>query len=151
MRVTVVVIGRARHEGIAAAVRDYETRAARYWTLEVREIREERGSEAVVVRRREGERLAEAVGARPYIACDEGGKSLTSAEFAEWMRDSRDASRDLTFVIGGAFGLDPAVSGGASMRLSLAQWTLPHELARLVLVEQLYRAGTILRGEPYHK
>lgn len=151
MRVTVVVIGRARHEGIAAAVRDYETRAARYWMLEVREIREERGSEAVVVRRREGERLAEAVGARRYIACDEGGKSLTSAEFAEWMRDSRDASRDLTFVIGGAFGLDPAVSGGASMRLSLAQWTLPHELARLVLVEQLYRAGTILRGEPYHK
>ena len=151
VRVTVVVVGRARHEGIAAALRDYETRAARYWTLEVREIREERGSDAVVVRRREGERLAEAVGAQPYVACDERGRSLTSREFADWMRDSRDASRDLTFVLGGAFGLDPAVSEGATMRLSLAPWTLPHELARLVLAEQLYRAGTIVRGEPYHK
>lgn len=151
VRVTVVVVGRARHEGIAAAVRDYESRAARYWTLEVREIREERGSDAVVVRRREGERLADVVGARAYVACDEGGRSLSSSDFADWMRDSRDAGRDLTFVLGGAFGLDPAVSDGASMRLSLAPWTLPHELARLVLAEQLYRAGTIVRGEPYHK
>ena len=137
VRVTVVVVGRARHEGIAAAVRDYETRAARYWNVEVREIREERGSDAVVVRRREGERLTEAAGARPYVVCEEGGKTLKSAEFAEWMRDSRDAGRDLTFVIGGAFGLDPAVLDGATMRLSLAPWTLPHEMARLVLAEQL--------------
>lgn len=151
MRVTVVVVGRARHEGIAAALRDYETRAARYWNLELREIREERGSDPAVVRRREAERLSEAAGARPFVACEEGGQSLTSAEFAEWMRDSRDSNRDLTFVIGGAFGLDESISARAAVRLSLAPWTLPHELARLVLTEQLYRAGTMLRGEPYHK
>jgi 23S rRNA (pseudouridine1915-N3)-methyltransferase len=151
VRVTVVVVGRVRHEGIAAAVRDYEKRAGRYWTLEVREIREERGSDPVVVRRRESERLAEAAGARPYVACDEGGRSFTSIDFADWMRDSRDANRDLTFVIGGGFGLDPSITGRAALRLSLAPWTLSHELARLVLAEQLYRAGTIVRGEPYHK
>lgn len=151
MRVTVVVVGRARQEGIAAAIRDYESRAARYWTLEVREIREERGSDSVVARRREGERLSEAVSTRPFVACEEAGRGLTSADFADLMRDSRDAGRDLIFVIGGAFGLDQSISVRAAMRLSLAPWTLPHELARLVLAEQLYRAGTILRGEPYHK
>lgn len=151
MRVTVLVVGRPRHEGIAAAIRDYEARASRYWTMEVREVRDERGSAAVVVRRREAERLSEAVGARSFVACEEGGRSLTSAEFADWVRSARDSNRDLTFVVGGAFGLDPSFSGRASVRLSLAPWTLPHELARLVLSEQLYRAGTILRGEPYHK
>lgn len=151
MRVTVVVVGRARQEGMAMAIDDYQARAGRYWTLDVREVREERGSDAVVVRRREAERLSEAMGVRPFVACDEGGRSYTSAEFAEWMRDARDSNRDLTFVVGGAFGLDPTLSGRAAVRLSLAPWTLPHELARLVLSEQLYRAGTILRGEPYHK
>ena len=57
----------------------------------------------------------------------------------------------MTFVIGGAFGLDPVLRDRAGRRLSLAPWTLPHELARLVLAEQFYRAGTIARGEPYHK
>ncbi|HUF66423.1 MAG TPA: 23S rRNA (pseudouridine(1915)-N(3))-methyltransferase RlmH [Gemmatimonadaceae bacterium] len=148
---TVVAVGRARHEGIAAAIGDYERRAARYWNLDVREIREERGSDSTVVRRREGERLAEAVGQRPFVACYEAGRSYTSVEFAAWMRDSRDFSRDVTFVLGGAFGLDESIAEQAAVRLSLAPWTLPHELARLVLAEQLYRAGTILRGEPYHK
>jgi 23S rRNA (pseudouridine1915-N3)-methyltransferase len=151
VRVTVLVVGRARHEGMAVAIRDYEKRAARYWTLEVREVREERGSDAAMVRRHEAARLAEAVGVRPFVACDEGGRAFTSVEFADWMKESRDANRDLTFMVGGAFGLDDSISGRAAMRLSLAPWTLPHELARLVLAEQLYRAGTVLRGEPYHK
>jgi 23S rRNA (pseudouridine1915-N3)-methyltransferase len=57
----------------------------------------------------------------------------------------------VAFLIGGAFGLDESLRDTAQMRLSLAPWTLPHELARLVLAEQLYRAGTLVRGEPYHK
>ncbi len=75
----------------------------------------------------------------------------TSVEFAEWMQRQRELARDVAFVIGGAFGLDARVRAGALSALSLAPWTLPHEMARLVLAEQLYRAGTIVRREPYHK
>ena len=85
------------------------------------------------------------------VACDERGDRLTSADFAALLSRARDAARDVAFVVGGAFGLDDAVRRAAGRSLQLAPWTLPHELARLVLAEQLYRAGTIARGEPYHK
>jgi 23S rRNA (pseudouridine1915-N3)-methyltransferase len=153
MRLTVAVVGKPRNAALRAAIHDYETRAARYWPLDVHEVREERSASlaAGVVRRKEGERLAERVGSSRLVACDASGLSYTSERFAEWLRTERDRDRDLAFVIGGAFGLSEELLGKASLRLSLAPWTLAHELARLVLAEQLYRAGTIVRGEPYHK
>jgi 23S rRNA (pseudouridine1915-N3)-methyltransferase len=67
------------------------------------------------------------------------------------VQEARERARDIAFVIGGAYGLAESLVTSAQLRLALAPWTLPHELARLVLAEQLYRAGTIARGEPYHK
>jgi 23S rRNA (pseudouridine1915-N3)-methyltransferase len=155
MHLLIVAVGKVRAQELAAGIREYEGRAGRYWQLGVVEVKEEsaRARSAEEVRRREGERLLEAVGTgTSIVACDEHGTMLRSAEFAEWLRAERDrAGRDVAFVIGGAFGLADAVLERADMRLALARWTLPHELARLVLAEQLYRAGTILRGEPYHK
>ena len=155
MRVTLAVVGKPRNRSLAAAIEEYETRAGRYWPLEIREVKEESargGTPDGVVRRREGERLRAKVpdGAR-LVACDARGERLTSEEFAGWLGRERDAGRSLTFAIGGAHGLDEQLLAASASRLSLAPWTLPHELARLVLAEQLYRAGTILRGEPYHK
>jgi 23S rRNA (pseudouridine1915-N3)-methyltransferase len=153
VRITLAVVGKPRDQGLAAAIREYETRAARYWPLEVREVREEpaRAGSADLVRQREGERLAERVAARRVIACDPGGEGMTSEAFAAWLQRGREQGRDMAFVIGGAYGLSPELRDRAELRLTLAPWTLPHELARLVLAEQLYRAGTIVRGEPYHK
>jgi 23S rRNA (pseudouridine1915-N3)-methyltransferase len=153
MKVTLAVVGKPRNAALAAAIHEYETRAARYWPLDVHEVREERtGSrDTRLIRQREGERLVERVGAAPIVACHETGKQLTSEKFADWLRDQRDNGRDLAFLIGGAFGLSDDVLSKSRTKLSLAPWTLSHELARLVLAEQLYRAGTIVRGEPYHK
>ena len=154
MRLVVAVVGKARHPALGEAIRDYEERAARYWPLDVHEVREERASGVPVekVIQREGERLAERI---PHhaksIACDVGGKSFNSTQFAEFLRAARDEDSDLAFLIGGAYGLAPSVAAAATMKLSLAPWTLPHEIARLVLAEQIYRAGTIVRREPYHK
>jgi 23S rRNA (pseudouridine1915-N3)-methyltransferase len=151
----VVVVGKARAQMLAAAIQEYETRAARYWPLEIREVREEpaRGVSAAIVREREGERLLAAAGAGTLlVACEDEGDARTSPELASWMSAERErATRDVAFVIGGAYGLSPALRARAAQRLSLSRFTLSHELARLVLAEQLYRAGTIVRGEPYHK
>jgi len=154
MRLVVAVVGKARNQALGEAIRDYETRAARYWPIEVHEVREERGgsSPEKQVREREGARLAEKIpGRASTVACEVGGKALDSREFAEMLRSARDQDRDVAFLIGGAHGLDADLASGSQMRLALAPWTLPHELARLVLAEQIYRAGTIVRGEPYHK
>src|ERR1700686_1119782 len=144
MRLVVAVVGKARNPAVGEAIRDYETRAARYWPLDVHEVREERATGIPVdkVKEREGLRLAEKVPERARtVACDIGGKSLTSAEFAEFLQIAREQDRDLAFLIGGAFGLSSSLTTGSTMKLSLAPWTLPHEIARLVLVEQIYRAG----------
>ena len=154
MRVVVAVVGRARDEGLATAIQEYERRAARYWPLDIHEIREEsaRSASPDMVRDREGERLrAKVADARSVVACDVSGERMTSEQFAKWLQDEREGARGVAFMIGGAYGLSDAVKTSATKKLSLAPWTLPHELARLVLAEQLYRAGTIMRGEPYHK
>lgn len=154
MRLVVAVVGKARNAALGEAIRDYEKRAARYWPLDVHEVREERATGISVdkVKEREGVRLTEKLPERAQtVACEVGGKSLSSRQFAEFLQTAREQDRDLAFLIGGAFGLDSAVAERAATRLSLAPWTLPHEIARLVLVEQIYRAGTIVRGEPYHK
>lgn len=153
MRLLVAVVGKARNRALAEAIREYEERARRYWPLVVHEVKDEpmRGGSVEVVKRREAERLAAVVGDAACVACEVDGRRLSSAEFAAWMQRLREGGRDTAFVIGGAYGLDPRVRARASATVSLSPWTLPHELARLVLMEQLYRAGTIVRGEPYHK
>ena len=154
MRIVVAVVGKPRDAALAAAIREYETRATRYWPLEVHEVREESGRSlsGEQVRRREAERLAGVVPAGAHVvSCERDGQGMSSEEFAQWVQRRREDAKDLAFVIGGAHGLGDAIQRLASTRISLAPWTLPHELARLVLAEQLYRAGTIVRREPYHK
>ena len=153
MRLIVAVVGKPRHESLAAAIRDYEDRARRYWPLHVVEVKEEsaRAATTDLVRQREGERLSTAVGAARLIVCEVGGRPMSSSAFATWVQGLREAASDVAFLIGGAYGLADDLSSRATARVSLSPFTLPHELARLVLAEQLYRAGTIVRGEPYHK
>jgi 23S rRNA (pseudouridine1915-N3)-methyltransferase len=154
MHFVVVVVGKPRDANLAAAIREYETRAGRYWPLQVHEVRDEpaRSGSADLVRDREAERLLAVVpaGAR-VVACELTGRTMASEDFARWMQDLRERAVDVAILIGGAFGLGAAIRARASISIALAPWTLPHELARLVLTEQLYRAGTIMRGEPYHK
>jgi 23S rRNA (pseudouridine1915-N3)-methyltransferase len=154
MRVVVAAVGKPRDAALAAAIREYESRAKRYWPLDVHEVREEPARNAApdIIRQREGARLsAKLPDGAQLVACDPGGVAMTSEEFAQWLQRRREHATNVAFVIGGALGLGDDLRARAALRLSLAPWTLPHELARLVLAEQLYRAGTIVRGEPYHK
>ena len=101
-----------------------------------------------VVEVRDGERAERRVPANAYVSLlDAGGEQLDSPGFARFIAERRMSRRDLCFVIGGPFGID---LDGADHRLSLGAITLPHQLARVVLLEQLYRAHKIIAGEPYH-
>lgn len=154
MRLVIAVVGKPRDRHLAAAIDEYETRAARYWPLEVLEVREARGRGVAPadVKLRESERLMEQLPPRAtVVVCDELGDRLTSSQFASMLNEARERARDVAFVIGGAYGLSDAMRDVATHRVQLAPFTLPHEMARLVLAEQIYRAGTIVRGEPYHK
>lgn len=109
------------------------------------------GASPESVRSRQSEQVLQRVAGMRMVLCDRNGGRRTSEDFARWMQQLREQAEDVAFVIGGAFGVTDALRAAAWSRLSLAPWTLPHELARLVLAEQIYRAGTIVRGEPYHK
>ncbi|MEX2466522.1 MAG: 23S rRNA (pseudouridine(1915)-N(3))-methyltransferase RlmH [Gemmatimonadota bacterium] len=155
MKVAVVVVGRVRGP-LASAVADYEERAARYWKLELVEVDEGvKGgrSEPDRVRTAEAERiLARVPEDLELFALTRDGKGMASATLSRHLQDrALRSAPGVAFVIGGAFGLDGSVLARARKRLSLSPMTLPHDMARLVLAEQLYRAGTIARGEPYHK
>jgi 23S rRNA (pseudouridine1915-N3)-methyltransferase len=154
VKVWVAAVGKPRDAALAAAIREYEARAARYWPLQVVEVREEpgKGIAGEQVMRKEGERLLERLppGVR-LVLCDPGGEAFTSEGFATFLQAQREGAQDVAFVLGGAHGLGDVVRSRPHRRLALAPWTLPHEIARLVLAEQLYRAGSIGRGEPYHK
>jgi 23S rRNA (pseudouridine1915-N3)-methyltransferase len=153
MRFTIAVVGAPRDAALATAIRAYEARAARYWPLRVVEVRDvtARGRTPAEVRAAEGDRLQDATADAALWCCTEGGTALTSTAFAAWMQSLRESARDVAICIGGAFGLAQPLLDRAAGRLALAPFTMPHELARLVLAEQLYRAGTLVKGEPYHK
>lgn len=155
MKVTLLVVGRVK--GVMAdPIQEYEQRIRHYFAFEVIEVKEEsasRGRTPEQVMAAEGERLMARVpeGAR-IVALDRGGTRWSSERLARELEGlAVSAHPGMALVIGGAFGLSQGVLQRADQRLSLSSMTLPHELARLVVTEQVYRAGTILRGEPYHK
>lgn len=155
MKVWVASVGRPGRL-MADVIAEYERRAGRYWNLEVIEVREERAGKGKTdeqVRALEGKRLLERIpeGAE-VVALTRTGAAWSSTELARYLESLAVSARTgAAFLIGGALGLSDTVLARARRQLSLSSFTLPHDLARAVLNEQLYRAGTILRGEPYHK
>jgi 23S rRNA (pseudouridine1915-N3)-methyltransferase len=152
VRLTLLAVGRLRPH-FREAADDYLARLGRYVTIEEREVKEaSRAPSLEVGQRDEHEALAARVpqGSR-LVALERVGKAWSSEELARRLDDWRLTSRPVTFVIGGSHGLAPALLAQADDAWSLGALTLPHELARVVVLEQLYRGFTILRGEPYHK
>ena len=139
MRYHVVAVGRMRDAALRAACNRYLERLRRYAKVEEREVKAEaRILDAVA----EGSCL---------VALAEQGDQWTSAQLADWTARWELEGRDVTFALGGAEALPALVLRGAERIWSLSRLTFPHELARVVLYEQLYRAYTIRRGEPYHR
>ena len=151
MRISIVAVGKPVE--MVSTIREYETRAAHYWRFEVSEVAQARGRVGAEVMRREADSIRPRLRAgHVRVAMTRRGRRLSSVELARWLeRLVAGPERGVHFIIGGAFGLDARLREECDLSLSLSSFTLPHDLARAVLAEQLYRAGTILRREPYHK
>ena len=143
MRVVVVAVGRVKDKALRAVIDEYAARVRRYTTLDEIEL-----ADAPAAKLEAG--FTRATAGATAVALEIGGRALGSEAFAaEVGRLSARAKGVVAFLIGGADGLPPAVSRAAHDRWSLSPLTFPHRVARLVLFEQIYRAMTILRGEPY--
>jgi 23S rRNA (pseudouridine1915-N3)-methyltransferase len=155
LRVDVIAVGKLKEDYWVKACAEYLKRLGRYATLAVSEVpdRAERSSDdAALVLRAEAAHLRQRLEACSMVVMlDSAGKQLTSERIADLLREAQDRGRRLGFVIGGSRGIDEGLKREADLLLSLGAITLPHNLARVVLLEQLYRAFRIINGEPYHK
>ncbi|HET6437695.1 MAG TPA: 23S rRNA (pseudouridine(1915)-N(3))-methyltransferase RlmH [Anaeromyxobacter sp.] len=153
MKLRLLAIGRDRSGLYAPAVAEYAGRLSRYLRFELIELPEARKLAGTPrAREEEGETILARLGPREHlVALDEHGEELSSAGLALRVKRWQERGTDVALVVGGSDGLASEVLSRAKEKLSLSRFTLAHQLARLVLVEQLYRSMTILRGEPYHK
>lgn len=159
MNVTVIAVGKIKESYLREGIREYEKRLKPYCALRIIEIEEERAAddpgpaEIERVLKREGERILGKMPRQGFkIALCVEGERFSSEGMAEKVKNlALGGVSDLTFVIGGSWGLSDDVKRACDMKLSFSDFTLPHQLMRLVLLEQIYRWFKIIRGETYHK
>jgi len=154
VKITLLSVGSMKRSILAEPLADYTGRIARYLPFEMIEVRDAPASKKttpVEASRTEGERILSRIRPGDYVvALDERGRGFTSNKFAKFLAARmNEGLKNVTFVVGGAWGLDPTVIERADLVLRLSDMIMPHELARVVCAEQVYRALTIIRGEPY--
>lgn len=156
MKTVLLVMGRTVEPHFVAAIGDYVCRVRRYLSFAVEEIpglKNTRSLSEEVQKEKESELFLKAFRPGDYVVLlDEGGEEMGSVEFAGYMRQKMNTvgKQRLVFVVGGPYGFSPKVYGVAQEKLSLSRMTFSHQMIRLLFVEQLYRAMTILHGTPYH-
>ncbi len=156
MKIKIIVVGKTKEPFLQAGEQQFLKRLAHYCQIEWLIVKAEKiteNSNEQLVKRKEAERILGQIRSFEHVvALDERGTQLSSAEFAEFLaKKMNEGVGEVAFVIGGALGLDDSVLTSAMRVLSLSKMTFTHEMTRLILLEQLYRAFTILRGTKYHK
>ncbi len=159
MKIKIICIGKLKERYWTEAIAEYTKRMKAYAALDIVELKEERaagieqGSEITRILNSEGEQILKRIGERDYVITLEiEGKNLSSVQLAEHMEKWLEkASGSLVFVIGGSHGLSEGVKARANFKLSFSKQTFPHQMMRVMLLEQIYRSFKIIRGEEYHK
>ena len=155
MKLFVICLGKTGERFIQEGMAKYLRYLKPYVDIEVKELREEKIhdlKDAPIVRKREAEKIFKAMPSGAVLAAlDERGREFTSHEFAHFLNDQIESGiRKTAFVLGGAMGLDESITEKADKVIAMSRWTFTHEMARLVLLEQIYRAFTIIKGKTYH-
>ena len=154
MKTELILVGKTNNKHFQAGIDDYVGRIGHYMPFSVTVIPELKNTKAMTEeqqKEREGEQIMKLVQpSDTLVLLDEHGKELRSVEFAAWMEKKQQAVRRLVFCIGGPYGFAPAVYDRADEKLSLSKITFSHQMVRLIFTEAVYRACTIMKGEPYH-
>lgn len=159
MRITICCVGKVKEKFYCQAIDEYSKRLSRYCNLEVKEVADEKtpdnASDTVndIIKAKEGERLLSCIKDEAYvIALAIDGKMLDSVQLSQKIDNLGISGKsDIVFVIGGSLGLDKRVLDRADFKLSFSPMTFPHQLMRVILLEQIYRSYRIMKNEPYHK
>ena len=158
MTVRILCVGKLKERYFEDACAEFQKRLGRFCNFEIFEVPDEKAPESLhpkdelLVLDKEGKRLMRAIGEKDFVvALAIDGRQMTSEAFAAFLEEKEIEARPLTFVIGGSLGLSNEVYARADMRLSFSKMTFPHRIARLLLLEQLYRGFKIRRNEAYHK
>lgn len=155
MKIAILQTGKTSEKHIAEGFEIYASRLRKYCGFEIitiPDIKNTRNMSAREQKTKEGSRILDALGKDDYVVLlDERGKELRTVEFAEWIEKRQMIpGKRVVFIIGGPWGFSDEVYGIADFRVSLSRMTFPHQLVRLLFIEQIYRAFTIIKGEPYH-
>jgi len=159
MKITVISVGKIKEKYFTGAINEYAKRLTKYCKLDLIEVADEKApenlseKEMIQVKEKEGERILSKIHDQAYVvALAIEGKQVTSEELSEKIEKlGVSGTSHITFVIGGSLGLADSVMKRANYKLSFSKMTFPHQLMKVVLLEQVYRAYRISRGEPYHK
>ena len=154
MKITLSVVGKTTDTHIETLIQEYQKRLAHYIPFNIQVIPELKNTKALTPEQQkqtEGELILRTINSSTdLVLLDEHGKEFRSIEFADYVQKRMSSGRDVVFVVGGPYGFSQAVYERANGKISLSKMTFSHQMVRLFFVEQLYRAMTILRGEPYH-
>ncbi|HDJ34099.1 MAG TPA: 23S rRNA (pseudouridine(1915)-N(3))-methyltransferase RlmH [Bacteroidetes bacterium] len=154
MKITLLAVGKTREAYLKEGQNEYLKRLFRYVPFEYRELPDVKGKnlKEEQIREKEAERIIRSIPAGDRIILfDERGEQYSSEGLARWLqRQMMEGSRNICLVIGGPYGFSSRVRKAADQELSLSRLTFSHQMVRLIILEQLYRAFTILKGEPYH-
>lgn len=159
MKITIMCVGKIKEKYFSMAIDEYAKRLSRYCKLEIIEVADEKTdenasfAEEMMVKEKEGDRLLKNIKDSSYVvALAIDGKQLDSVELSDKIEKlGVGGVSHITFVIGGSLGLDERILKRADFKLSFSKMTFPHQLMRVVLLEQIYRSYRIMNGEPYHK
>lgn len=159
MNITVICVGKLKEKYLKLAIEEYSKRLSRYCKLSIVELNDEKTpdnaseKEELMIKEKEGNNILKHIKDNMYvIALDIKGKMVTSEELASFVDDlGLRGNSNIALVIGGSLGLSKEVLNRADYKLSFSKMTFPHQLMRVILLEQVYRAYRIINGEPYHK
>ena len=154
MKTILILVGKTTDKHFAAGINDYVERIGHYMPFDIITIPELRNTKSLSEEQQkqaEGEQILKQLQqSDTVVLLDEHGRELRSIELARWLEQKRNTARRLVFVIGGPYGFSKDVYERANEQLSLSKLTFSHQMIRLVFTEQIYRACTIIKGEPYH-
>lgn len=154
MKTELILVGKTVNKHFIAGINDYVERIGHYMPFAITIIPELKNTKSLSEeqqKEREGEQILQKIqSSDTVVLLDEHGKEFRSIEFADWINKKQNIARRLVFVIGGPYGFSDAVYKRANELISLSKMTFSHQMVRMIFTEQLYRACTIIKGEPYH-